>query len=291
MTALACGAGAGYDFAVPATAGTGRRNPFSKRRTAPDQAFFYARSHHINGGLCGAAERLAGVLLGRYSYPRIVRHHLCRKSSGGFQLKRKPLMNPLDPRIKPIQTVWHGYQFRSRLEARWAVFFEALGLKWEYEKEGFVLPSGRRYLPDFFIQGLGWFEIKPKLSNFDGCPYPDEGSLEEEFFKCDDDAWENSNVYQGQHGGVLFGTPGEIVCSDDSAYAGSPGYDSPYYFCECPSCRSIGFEYCGRSERVAHKDGCADADSHRIFNANSTRILAAANKARSARFEHGERPL
>ncbi len=39
--------------------------------------------------------------------------------------------------FKAIETLYKGYRFRSRLEARWAVFFDALGLKWEYEKEGF----------------------------------------------------------------------------------------------------------------------------------------------------------
>lgn len=71
--------------------------------------------------------------------------------------------------LKAIQTRYAGYLFRSRLEARWAVFFDALGLKWEYEPEGFELPSGR-YLPDFrvcMVDGNGdswtfWFEVKPE---------------------------------------------------------------------------------------------------------------------------------
>jgi hypothetical protein len=50
---------------------------------------------------------------------------------------------------RAIETRYKGYRFRSRLEARWAVFFDALGLRWEYEPEGFELPSGR-YLPDFY---------------------------------------------------------------------------------------------------------------------------------------------
>ena len=39
--------------------------------------------------------------------------------------------------IKPIETYYNGYRFRSRLEARWAVFFDALGVPYEYEPEGF----------------------------------------------------------------------------------------------------------------------------------------------------------
>jgi hypothetical protein len=72
--------------------------------------------------------------------------------------------------IKPIETRYAGYRFRSRLEARWAVFFDALGLKWEYEPEGFELPFVGRYLPDFKVRYPGrgpdevhyeWFEVKP----------------------------------------------------------------------------------------------------------------------------------
>ena len=51
--------------------------------------------------------------------------------------------------IKPIETVYNGYRFRSRLEARWAVFFDEMGIKYEYEPEGYVLPDGSKYLPDF----------------------------------------------------------------------------------------------------------------------------------------------
>jgi hypothetical protein len=64
--------------------------------------------------------------------------------------------------IKAIETVYNGYRFRSRLEARWAVFFDAMGIKWEYEIEGFELGNGERYLPDFWLPELACFvEIKP----------------------------------------------------------------------------------------------------------------------------------
>lgn len=56
--------------------------------------------------------------------------------------------------VKPIETEYNGYRFRSRLEARWAVFFDAIGAKWEYEPEGFQLKDGTRYLPDFLLHGV-----------------------------------------------------------------------------------------------------------------------------------------
>lgn len=74
--------------------------------------------------------------------------------------------------IKPIETVYKGYRFRSRLEARWAVFFDEIGLPWEYESEGYTLPDGRGYLPDFRIKSLDgatWFyEVKPTHEADDG---------------------------------------------------------------------------------------------------------------------------
>ncbi len=53
-----------------------------------------------------------------------------------------------------IPTEYKGYKFRSRLEARWAVFLDALGVKWEYESEGYYLGDGIYYLPDFRLHNV-----------------------------------------------------------------------------------------------------------------------------------------
>jgi len=64
--------------------------------------------------------------------------------------------------IRPIQTRYKGHRFRSRQEARWAVFFDTLSIKYEYEIEGYEHPSGAKYLPDFQLPELGVFvEVKP----------------------------------------------------------------------------------------------------------------------------------
>lgn len=54
--------------------------------------------------------------------------------------------------IKAVDTQYKGHRFRSRLEARWAVFFDSLGryFRWEYEPERFQLKCGT-YLPDFWL--------------------------------------------------------------------------------------------------------------------------------------------
>lgn len=56
--------------------------------------------------------------------------------------------------IKAIETRYKGYKFRSRLEARWAVFFDACGVEWEYETEGYMLEDGTKYLPDFLLRNV-----------------------------------------------------------------------------------------------------------------------------------------
>lgn len=63
--------------------------------------------------------------------------------------------------IKPIETIYNGYRFRSRLEARWAVFFDYINFEYQYEPEGFSLGDGYYYLPDFYLpENDSWVEIK-----------------------------------------------------------------------------------------------------------------------------------
>jgi hypothetical protein len=50
--------------------------------------------------------------------------------------------------ICPIETLYRGHRFRSRLEAKWAAFFDAAGWRWQYEPldlDGWI--------PDFVIFG------------------------------------------------------------------------------------------------------------------------------------------
>lgn len=67
--------------------------------------------------------------------------------------------------IQAKVTFYNGYKFRSRLEAKWAIFFDSLNWHWEYETKDFVLPSGR-YLPDFYFPDIDMFgEVKAKELN------------------------------------------------------------------------------------------------------------------------------
>lgn len=57
--------------------------------------------------------------------------------------------------IAAIPTEYNGTTFRSRLEARWAAFFDFCGWRWDYEPNDW-----NGYIPDFRI-GHTYFEVKP----------------------------------------------------------------------------------------------------------------------------------
>lgn len=63
-----------------------------------------------------------------------------------------------------IPTAYHGTNFRSRLEARWAAFFDAVGWRWTYEPF-----DAAGYIPDFLIQGGAPFlvEVGPCVTTAD----------------------------------------------------------------------------------------------------------------------------
>jgi hypothetical protein len=71
--------------------------------------------------------------------------------------------------MRAIPTIYRGVKFRSRLEARWAEFFDMIGVGWEFEPEGYTLADGSLYLPDFWLahircrgkEGGLFFEVKP----------------------------------------------------------------------------------------------------------------------------------
>lgn len=76
--------------------------------------------------------------------------------------------------VLAIPTMYAGVRFRSRLEARWAVFFNHLGIRWEYEPDAFdvcakasdtgEVLSTHKYTPDFFFPDYAAFgEVKPDL--------------------------------------------------------------------------------------------------------------------------------
>lgn len=63
--------------------------------------------------------------------------------------------------VEAIATEFDGVRYRSRTEARWAVFFQTLDIAVEYERERINLSDGSSYLPDFWIPDFkAYFEVK-----------------------------------------------------------------------------------------------------------------------------------
>ena len=70
-----------------------------------------------------------------------------------------------------VPTSYAGCRFRSRLEARWAVFLTTAGIRWDYEPRVLAIHIPRRhrvfpYLPDFWLPAAGQYaEAKGFLFN------------------------------------------------------------------------------------------------------------------------------
>lgn len=110
--------------------------------------------------------------------------------------------------LQAIETKYNGFLFRSRLEARWAVFFDEMQIKYEYEPEGFKTKCGY-YLPDFRVMSKygypTWYEIKPRG-----------------FVSCDRfDSFRQSNIAE-----MLCGDPYNVLFDDKSTVL-------------CPRCLSL----------------------------------------------------
>lgn len=81
-------------------------------------------------------------------------------------------MNGNSSMIQAIETLYAGCRFRSRLEARWAVFFDHLGIEWQYEPQGFETNYGR-YLPDFRLSHVR--RPRPTTNRIGALDYADRG--------------------------------------------------------------------------------------------------------------------
>lgn len=59
-------------------------------------------------------------------------------------------------------TTYRGVKFKSRLEARHAVFYDKIRVAWEYEPDKYELGNGWVYTPDFCLPAFKLLiEVKP----------------------------------------------------------------------------------------------------------------------------------
>jgi hypothetical protein len=226
--------------------------------------------------------------------------------------------------IKAIQTVYKGYKFRSRLEARYAVLFDELGIEWDYEAEGYELPDGTWYLPDFYLPKVNaYIEIKGEKSSSE--------EIDKSAFMADEfhisailsagDSFGVKTVFDtirkefpkstkeilSDDAKNLFESMKEITglsLSRKKSYIFEGGLDGNSLLCmrlsgdvkciESPLASGLSYIF------TASKDSilmylCALASSGdapaKIVDTVTNRIYIAITKARQARFEHGETPL
>lgn len=214
--------------------------------------------------------------------------------------------------IKPIETVYKGYRFRSRLEARWAVFFDAAGIQYEYEPQGYEV-NGIKYLPDFYLPKLDIFvEVK---ANRDG--------VEADILRCSKFIYWGSDikaiVFLGEvpnvedfdggmpHFPFLFYRYKRVECgwwffyddfteSDDEIFVnGSIGcrdYKPPFvirYDGMLGKCGNADISVNPVSDRILQcRKPETDVDMLDFLYCHNKKTYDALKKARKARFEHGE---
>jgi hypothetical protein len=214
--------------------------------------------------------------------------------------------------ITPIETLYKGYRFRSRLEARWAVFFDAMGIQWRYEVQGLDLPewvgrgpnafycddgsirsfsfiAAQKYLPDFYLPELDyWIEVKGDVSNdadvFTKPRLLSHHSSSRVFVVSDFPAEQDLRDFEIYDFGFIWSVVGGAI-------------DDPYLWGVCEYCGKAGIGFSGLGERLLIGElqlGWEHACYHGKGKGHDARmhprLLAAYDTARSARFEHGETP-
>jgi hypothetical protein len=174
--------------------------------------------------------------------------------------------------IKAIETLYGGRRYRSRVEAKWNIFLEALGIDNRYEEEGYTF-DGMCYLPDFWLPNHQcWIEIKGE-----------EPSADELEKACLLSLYKEKPVY------IFFGETwlpnqqkheGAYCCSNGKAEKG-------YFWYECLTCKAIGLGSSQNSSCFSCQCSLALSPTNNYSN-SSNRLLEAYTLARQARFEYKE---
>ncbi|MBV1759444.1 MAG: hypothetical protein KMY55_16695 [Dethiosulfatibacter sp.] len=194
-------------------------------------------------------------------------------------------------KIKAIQTEYKGYLFRSRLEARWAVFFDFCGIDYEYEPEGYNLGNGLTYLPDFLLHGVDgrsggdlYVEVKGQMTDADA----DKINRFYELGKDDPDTYGKSQTAILVVGNIPSGADiDDILWSiENEAYNDNGNWPNKYNF------ETIDGDYFAAYPGINHKGKFElfGDDSNYLCDMDSRATEKAYRAARQARFEHGERP-
>ncbi len=181
------------------------------------------------------------------------------------------------PELKPIDTIFEGIRYRSRLEAKWKVAFNALGVEAKYEQQGFEI-DGKPYLPDFYLpERCMWAEVKPDLETSDlSKPIGLARLTQEPVAILGDIPYENS---KGPH---------HLLIRHDRA-----GNLTATWFAWLVTSPDIGgvIEEPHGFSMLFHGTEMPDMWRMRLSRVEvQTEVAAAYREARAPRFEHGEKP-
>lgn len=198
--------------------------------------------------------------------------------------------------LRAIQTEYKGYLFRSRLEARWAVFFDVCGVAWEYEPEGYDLGDGLCYLPDFLLHGVtvnhGYFkkncdiyvEVKGQMNDADA-------EKINRFYAAgysENDDWGVSPTAVYVVGNIPDGEDMREILDNlqDAAYKDHHGWPNYYNFATVDGDYFAAYPGVDKHGRF----NLFGDDSTYLWHMNKAATQRAFRMARQARFEYGETP-
>lgn len=213
--------------------------------------------------------------------------------------------------IQAIETHYAGHRFRSRLEARWAVFLDTLGIKWEYEPQGYLVgPEGGQtpYLPDFYLpKEKLWVEVKGSEDQLNVQLLVNASVPHYGLPNC---SWHGEYWVSMLVLGPI-GRPSRIVETDNGAHV---GYSLPTHALlsfrkGCVFQGTAYFTETGVDVEPDMAGGAVGSDGPDVYEDTrgrdwgnlvgggclisdkpDERVIAAFRAARSARFEHGETP-
>jgi hypothetical protein len=171
--------------------------------------------------------------------------------------------------------------YKTELEARWAVFFTHLGLESEYRNISVEADPeemmGDTYRPSFYLKGL----LEPAL--FDVQPF--------EAKAIDYDVARRASSVLGIRGFVAYGLPTanqtepiEQPRGDGMLQIVGPSWDNLYAFCVCRHCGRVGIEFEGRAGRVCRDPEHGQVTDEDVNTHSDPKIVAAYAAANSISF-------
>lgn len=209
----------------------------------------------------------------------------------------------MDFKHKAIETEYAGYRFRSRLEARWAVFFDAIGIKWKYELQGYESEDGARYLPDFYLpDDRIWVEVKgdpdgfrkdaQRMTSVLGANSPLPGFHDEKNILGDAALLVLSDIPSHDSGIVIH----PLITQRDGRlqrmWAFFAAFGSPTVVLSVMEHHAVitmfGIRGSGQMENNADSPGWDIAAHHLPVLAHCPKAREAYRKAKQSRFEHGQ---